>query len=257
MNAAVIYNFGQGTAVYYSRNFQILGSADGGVTYTQLVSGTLTSTTNAQAFSLGGFVGNRVKLLVSSGYRTNFWELSEFQVFGTIQLDGISPVPGTATSASSTNVSPIVVTYTGASDTGGSGLKTVELWFKKGAAGTWTNSGLTQTGASGQFSFTGMTGFDTYYFGLVAVDWAGNRSAPVTGNGSCSTVYGHNLLLPANGGALVSFTSQYNTTNWAASNLTDGIKGATPGAWCSTVNPGVQSFSTRSATTQRRRSLKP
>jgi hypothetical protein len=107
---------------------------------------------------------------------------------GTV-ADTIAPVAGTASSSPSTNSGPIVVTYSGAFDTGGSGFSNVELWYRKGSGGIWTDSGLRQSTAAGQFSFTAISGDDTYYFDLVAVDGAGNRSAAVSGNGDCSVVY--------------------------------------------------------------------
>jgi hypothetical protein len=64
----------------------------------------------------------------------------------------------------------------------------VELWYKKGSGGTWTDSGLTSSSAgSGSFSFTGMSGDGTYYFDLVAEDTVGRRSADASGSGDTST----------------------------------------------------------------------
>ncbi len=109
-------------------------------------------------------------------------------------IDLMPPTPGTASVAAYTSNSQIAVTYSGAYDncdgTPGSGLKQVQLWYKAGASGGWTNSGLISTGASGTFAFSppgNQAG--NYYFGLVAVDNAGNQSAEVSGNGGCSTYY--------------------------------------------------------------------
>jgi subtilisin family serine protease len=99
------------------------------------------------------------------------------------------PVPGTAVSPQYAISQPILVSYSGAYDVGSSGLKNVELWFKKGAGGAWTNSGLTSSTGSGSFSFSGATGDDLYYFDLVAEDYAGNRSSAASGGGDCLTVY--------------------------------------------------------------------
>ena len=117
----------------------------------------------------------------------------------------------------------------------------MELWYKPNG-GVWLDSGLRQTGASGTFSFS-PPGSGTYAFALVAVDGAGNRSAAVTGSGDCATAYintapPQNLLLPVNGGRLVSFTSQYSP-GYGAANLTDGSLDT---FWCSPLNPGPQSF---------------
>ncbi len=245
---ATIYNYGEG-GLYYSRAFEIWGSANAGASYSLMTSGTLAAVTTAQNFNLGTTTVNRIQLLIKSGLRTDYWELSEFEVYGSFITDSIAPVPGTPVAPAATNGSPIIVTYSGASDAGGSGLARVELWYKKGVAGTWLNSGLIQTGASGVFNFTGMTGSDTYFFGLVAVDGAGNRSAVVTGAGATSTVFTQpvlppnplNLVWPANGGQLLSYTSQFSTV-YAATNLTDGRKAVAAGLWSSALNPGVQGF---------------
>jgi hypothetical protein len=101
--------------------------------------------------------------------------------------DTEAPTPGTATAASPTNASPIEVNYSGASDTE-SGLQSIALWYKFGAGGTWTNTGLTSTGGSGSFNFTPSDGDGTYYFDLVATDNVGNTSSAATGNGDHSTV---------------------------------------------------------------------
>ena len=79
-------------------------------------------------------------------------------------------IPTSATSA------PILISYENAVDVGVAGLGHVELWYQKGVTGTWTDSGLTSTTASGSFIFSGLTDSDYYYFDLIAVDRAGNRS---------------------------------------------------------------------------------
>ena len=98
--------------------------------------------------------------------------------------DWVIPIPGTASSPAYSSVSPFTVAYSGASDD--YRLAKVELWYRKGAAGAWTDSGLAATGGSGSFAFSPY-GDDVYYFDLVAVDLAGNRSAPASGDGDCHT----------------------------------------------------------------------
>ncbi|MBA4386456.1 MAG: hypothetical protein C0404_00660 [Verrucomicrobia bacterium] len=207
-----------------------------------VTNGILAANEAAQTFDLGNTAGKYVRLVITNGYSAMWWELNEFQVFGTLISDTTAPVSGTATSPAATNASPIVVSYAGASDAGGSLLARVELWYKKGAGGTWFDSGLSRAGAAGSFVFTGMTGNDTYYFGLVAVDGSGNRSPAVSGAGDCSTAYAApfvpiNLILPANGGVLSSFTSQYSST-YGAAKLTDGVLGASS-YWLSSATPVV------------------
>lgn len=104
-----------------------------------------------------------------------------------IQYDSTAPTVDTVTSPAYSKESPITVTY-GASDTE-SGVKQVTLWAKKAESGTWAATELTSSNATGTFDYAGMSGDDTYYFGVVAEDKAGNKSAEPTGVGSTNTVY--------------------------------------------------------------------
>lgn len=151
--------------------------------------------------------------------------------------DTVAPTPGSASSPTATNSSPIQVTYSGASDTGGTALKKVELWSKKESGGTWTFSKLMSTGASGSFNYT-PDGQGTYYFDLVAEDFAGNRSSPPAGNGDDSTIFDTTSPTtpgtPSDSGQYTNNTSV--TFNWTAgSDALSGVAsyncqvGTTPG----------------------------
>lgn len=112
------------------------------------------------------------------------------------------PVPGTASSpVYSSGAISIPVTYSGASDVG-SGLHEVRLWYREGALGTWTNSGLSSTGASGTFSFPPIKQ-TTYYFDLVAEDNWGNVSDAPSGDGDCHTICQSDLPSYASGRAFL------------------------------------------------------
>jgi len=93
------------------------------------------------------------------------------------------------------NSTAITVTYE-ASD-GGSGLASVALWYKFGQSGTWTDSGLSESGASGSFSFTAADGQGTYYFQTKAQDNAGNVEAGPSGSGDDATI--HDATAPSSG----------------------------------------------------------
>lgn len=67
-----------------------------------------------------------------------------------------------------------------------SGISSVSLWYRKGADGTWTASGLSQASTSGTFFFDSL-GDATYYFGFVIEDNAGNILSSASGDGVCST----------------------------------------------------------------------
>lgn len=123
-------------------------------------------------------------------YKDTAGNVSSGDISDGITLDATVPVAGTLDAAASVTEMPLDVSYTGASDAG-TGLAKVELWYKKNAGGTWTDSGLSSTNADDTFSFDsghGYSGDGTYYFKLVAQDTAGNRSAAATGAGDGSTV---------------------------------------------------------------------
>ncbi|MDH4136146.1 MAG: hypothetical protein OEW09_05440, partial [Anaerolineae bacterium] len=110
------------------------------------------------------------------------------QVF-TYTRDTGDPSSG-ASSPQYDNGNPIVVNYSNATDTGGSGLQWVRLWYKKEVTGTWANSGLSpQTGPSGSFNFTPTEGDGTYYFATRAEDNVGNQEAEPAGSGDDETLY--------------------------------------------------------------------
>ncbi len=97
--------------------------------------------------------------------------------------------PGTASSPQYATAAPITVTYSGAR-ADGSAITSVRLWYKKGLSGTWTNSGLTSSGESGQFAFTGLSGDDTYCFATQAENTQGALTpAPQSGDGDTQTIY--------------------------------------------------------------------
>ncbi|MBI4559334.1 MAG: PKD domain-containing protein [Candidatus Hydrogenedentes bacterium] len=105
------------------------------------------------------------------------------------KFDAAAPSGGAITAPASDDGAPISLTYSGVTDSGGSGLKTVYLWAKKGTGGTWANTNQTATGGSGSFGYSGVTGNDTYFFALQSEDNAGNFSSEPSGSGLASTVF--------------------------------------------------------------------
>jgi hypothetical protein len=105
----------------------------------------------------------------------------------TIILDSTPP----SSSASSPNydkAGDISVTWS-ASD-GLSGVDETSLWYRRGTGGSWTDSGLTQSGTSGTFPFSPPGGINgTYYFATRATDNATNTESAPSGVGDDSTVY--------------------------------------------------------------------
>ena len=82
LNEAVIYG-GTAEGLYYSKDVQVWTSADGN-NYTKAASGTLGQSDDTITLSLGGVVAKMVKLIVTSGYRSDYWELGEFVVNGVL-----------------------------------------------------------------------------------------------------------------------------------------------------------------------------
>lgn len=106
-----------------------------------------------------------------------------------------TPPSGAAVSAPSyANATPIALGYTAAGD-----VATAHLWMKKGAAGSWQETGAAQSGASGAFAFSEVAGDDVYAFAVQTEDSAGNRSSAPAGAGAASVVYD---TAPPSGGTL-------------------------------------------------------
>jgi hypothetical protein len=88
LNEAVIHG-GTGEGTYFSKDVEVWTSADGN-NYTKAASGTLQNTANNSiTFDLGETTVKKIKLVVTSGYRSDYWELGEFEVFGVF---GLTPV---------------------------------------------------------------------------------------------------------------------------------------------------------------------
>ena len=154
--------------------------------------------------------------------------------------DTTKPIPGTAKSPRYENGRPIVVTYSGANDSGGSGLSLVELWFKRNNE-SWRKTNLRSTTPSGSFNFNGMSaGSEIYYFDLVAQDVDGNKSNIPTGDGDTKTIYDVNnptiesVTSPETEGEasiLVNYTNANDTGGSEIKNIQLWYKKGTDGIW--------------------------
>ena len=91
LSEAVIYG-GTGEGQYYSKGVEVWISADG--THCTLAgSGTLADRDNSiVTLNLGNTAARKVKLVITSGYRSDYWELAEFVVKG--ELIGCTDVDG-------------------------------------------------------------------------------------------------------------------------------------------------------------------
>ncbi|MGA1823770.1 MAG: C25 family cysteine peptidase [bacterium] len=83
---AVVYG-GTAEGKYYSKDVEVWTSADG-AHYTMGGSGTLANSDNSiVTLDLGDTVAKTVKLVITSGYRNDYWELAEFEVTGAVMSD--------------------------------------------------------------------------------------------------------------------------------------------------------------------------
>ena len=96
------------------------------------------------------------------------------------------PDVGTLTATSPVTSAPFVIEYDGWDDNeGGSGLGHVELWYKKGTAGTWARvpDSALPSGALGAITIGQVGANGQYFFALVAEDKSNNRTPEPTGDG--------------------------------------------------------------------------
>jgi len=72
--------------MYFSKDIEVWTSTDGN-NYTKSGSGTLPNTANTSiVINLGGIVAGKVKLVITNGYRSDYWKLGEFEVYGALAL---------------------------------------------------------------------------------------------------------------------------------------------------------------------------
>jgi hypothetical protein len=80
----VVVHGGTAEGQYYSENVEVWISTNG-TTYTEVASGALANSSNDSiTLPLGDVAAKKIKLIVTSGYSTAFWELAEFEVYGTV-----------------------------------------------------------------------------------------------------------------------------------------------------------------------------
>ena len=78
---AVIHS-GNGEGLYWAKDVQVWTSADGS-NYSLAASGVLANSSGQSiTLDLSGIVAQKVKLVVTSGYRTDYWEIGEFELNG-------------------------------------------------------------------------------------------------------------------------------------------------------------------------------
>jgi hypothetical protein len=283
LDRAVVYNYGEQSGVY-SKGLEFYGSDDG-ASWFFITNGVLANATGAQSFGLSGGNARHIKVTVTSGYLTDFWELGEIEVYGTLECQNLAlPANGGRLESftsqyDSENWAASHLTDGVKQGSGGSWASVIrpgpqsfvysfsnqqlarldniviydygenEAYYSKGielfisydgvawtsiANGVLTNEVGAQiiraNGSNARFvKITLTSGYLNDYWELGEIEVIG-------------TLIGQNLVLPANGGRLESFTSQFDSGNWAASRLTDSVKQGIGGSWASVSRPGPQSF---------------
>jgi hypothetical protein len=87
--AEAVIHGGTAEGSYYSKDVEVWTSANG-TNYTFAGSDTLSDIDNdSVTIDLGNAVAKRVKLAITSGYRTDYWELAEFEVMGAVPEPGL------------------------------------------------------------------------------------------------------------------------------------------------------------------------
>ncbi len=82
LDRAVIHGGTAEGGSYYSKDVEVHVSTDG-TTYTEVASGTLDNSPNySLLLDLEDTLATNVKLVITSGYSSSYWDLAEFEVFG-------------------------------------------------------------------------------------------------------------------------------------------------------------------------------
>ena len=105
-----------------------------------------------------------------------------------------------------------------------SGVSATALWVKFGNGRSWADTGLTQTGNSGSFSYTPAQGDGAYFFAAVATDSAGNTAAMPIGSGDDGTVYDTTAPTVTLKSEVTAGQDAFQIT-WQGGDTTSGIAG--------------------------------
>jgi hypothetical protein len=183
------------------------------------------------SFTLNGFYGS-YEVTLSKGGQTQTVTVN-LSKGGAATLNlALSGIAVSAPAAAA--AAPIPVSYTGAP----SG-QTARLWVKKDA-GSWVDSGLTNTGTTGTLYFSGVTGNGTYYFDVTT-------SGSAAGNGKAQTVYSVAPAVSVTVNALATKSTKPVLTGTCANatSVSVVVNGATyaasisNGTWSATVSTAL------------------
>ncbi len=81
-------NTGTGEGLYWSREVEMYTSIDGGANWVLQQRDTLPNSNQTLTYNITPVLANQVRLRILNGYRTDYWELAEFEAYGLF----VSPI---------------------------------------------------------------------------------------------------------------------------------------------------------------------
>jgi hypothetical protein len=171
------------------QRYEVAGSTTWSA-WTKVATATSSATSGTFAVTLSSGAGTYQFYTIATDAATNA-EAAPSAADASTVLDSTAPTSTITAPPSTSSAASISIAYTASDNTNGSGLASVEFWYRyktgDGATpGAWTSGGTSAT-ASGSFTLTFGSGAGIYDVLTVAVDKAGNREGAAA-NPPASTV---------------------------------------------------------------------
>ncbi len=173
------------------------------------------------------------------------------------QEEDSTPPSSEVTTAPAYGNGPLSIAWAASDDI--SGVASTELWHKKGDSGEWKNTGASQAGNSGTFTYTPDGGDDTYHFATRSSDNAGNAETDPAGSGDASTIYDTTPPNPptidegysiADASATLTGTCSEDTVAIYVNGITNGVShtaGSTSWNYAASLQEGDNAFNVTAA----------